>query len=256
MPKRSDISKMIFATGILLCIIAFSSSMLACTESSLPTDIGPNFQVQVVTEAKSVEGLHIELSTIPPPAKDDESEQDSRTIAVVRADANGLAVFKGVRPGLYSLEVKDPASPVSVEIRVLKHPSMTLSAVITLQWPNRKFLAAQWASGFLSGSVKTDRGPLEDLRDPVFRPVAGAKLGLWTLVSHELIASQTTADAGSFDFPGVNAGEYFLQIEAPNFPHDYVPVRIDPRAEHQRFDLSIGNAICGELAVAFTKNRT
>jgi hypothetical protein len=273
MPKRTDITDLIknrgapaVTTTIQHCWLAIWSllarrlffvtvvglSAYACTESVLPTDIGPNFQVQIASEGKVVEGLQIELSTVPPPAKDEEPEQDSRIVAVVRTDSQGLSVFRNVRPGLYYVEVKHPASPVSIEIRVLKHPPKTLSAVITLQWPDRNFLAAQWASGFLNGSVKTDRGILEDLRDPVYRPVAGAKVSLWTLISHELIGSQVTGDAGSFDFPRVTSGDYFLQIEAPNFPHDYVPVTIDPRAEHQRFDLSIGDAICGALAVGFT----
>lgn len=227
-------------------------SAYACTDSVLPTDIGPNFQVRIASEGKSVEGLQVELSTVPPLAKDNEPEQDSRIVAVARTDSDGLSVFRNVRPGLYDVEVKHPASPVSVEIRVLKHPRKTLPAVITLQWPDRNFLAAQWAAGLLSGRVKTERGILEDLRDPVYRPVAGAKVSLWTLISHELIGSEVTRDAGSFDFPGVTSGDYFLQIEAPNFPHDYVPIRIDPRAEHQRFDLSLGDGICGALAVGFT----
>ena len=261
MPKRTDIKTTLPIAGprrsvvaawccrVLLFAVATSSGF-ACSTSATPTEIGRHFRVEVTNQGKAVEGLQIGLDTYP------RGIEKSQTLSILRTNANGVAEFQKVHPGLYFIAIKHPAYGYSSVMRVMRHPPKGSAESVSFDWPGWKPLTAQSVSGLLNGHVGTDRGLAKDLAQPAYSPVQGAKITLSKFATNEALESQTTSVSGMFTFSAVPAGEYFLRIETPVsdsvrwlYPHDgYVPIMVDPSATFASLSLFLDDAICGELA--------
>jgi hypothetical protein len=241
-----------------LFLLFVSSDVAACSTASNPTPLGRHFVVQVSDRGKSVVGLAIELST-----DLRTGDEESRTVSIIRTDANGQASFKGVAPGLYYVAIKHPAFGYSIEIEAMRHPPKGSPDNVTFEWPRWKPLSTQTISGVLTGRTRTGRGTrtardlmLDLTGKPVYGEVEGARLTLSKAITNEAVDSQTTGSGGKFDFNNIPRGLYFLRVETPVtkpsqwlYPVDgYVPIEVDPSAKFLSLDLVLDNAICGELA--------
>jgi hypothetical protein len=237
--------------GTLFFAFFTSQSSRACSETSIPTKIGRNFNVRVFDRGNPVEGLPVELSTDP------EGDEKSQPVLTVKTDAKGSAHFKSVMPRLYYIGIEHPAFASSMVVQVMRRLPRGNSNTLTFQWPGWNPLSTQTVAGSLTGHARTARGALIDMTSPpVYSSVTGAKLTLSKAVSGEVVASQLTQEAGNFEFQRVPPGLYMLRVETPVFepahwiyPADgYVPIEVDPSSQFSRVNLELGNAICGELA--------
>jgi hypothetical protein len=238
--------------AILILLFLFSGSVFieACSQSSFPTKIGREFVVEVADRGNPVVGLQIELSTDP-----GASDAESRSVSIVRTDANGWAKFTGVQPGFYYVGIKHSAFAYSIEINVMRVPPRGSDQRITFEWPGVKPLSVQSVSGVMNGHVRTDRGLGPDSLYPIYVPVPGARLTLSKAVSSEVIDSQISNQVGVFSFQPLPVGLYFLRVESTNaagvrwfYPSDgYVPIEIDSAARLSSLNVFLDQAICGEL---------
>ena len=243
-------STTVMSTAILLVIVT-SQSSIACSDSSLPTQIGRNFKVEVFDRGKPVEDLQIKLST------NSKGQEESHTVLILKTNAKGTAEFNSVKPRLYYLGIEHPAFPSSIEVKVVRRPPHKNSNTITFQWPGWNPLSTQTVAGSLTGRARTSRPAIVDMTSaPVYSAVPGATLTLSKAVSGEVVSSQLTQKAGKFEFKSIPGGLYMLRVETPVFnpvhwiyPTDgYVPIEVDPASQFTSVDLELDNAICGELA--------
>jgi hypothetical protein len=237
------------ASGIGCCCILFlflaGKLTNACSESSIPKEVSPNFSVQILNEGEAVAGLKIELSTEP------KGDRESRTVLILVSDARGQATFGAVEPGLYFVGIRHSAFSSSEEILVKAHPSKNATKKITLGWPGVEPLKVQSLSGFLDGPVSSGQ-PLEDQVRPRYGPLGDVKLTVSSAISEELIESQVSSASGAFGFRPLAAGFYFLNIEPQSnqgsrYSMGFVPIEIDSSAKASTLSLQVFHAICGSL---------
>ena len=217
----------------------------ACSYSSMPKEVSPNFSVQILNEGEAIAGLKIELST------ESKGDQVSRTVLILVSDSRGQATFRAVKPGLYFVGIKHSAFSSSEEILVKTHPANNATKKITLEWPGVEPLKVRSLSGFLDGPVSSGQ-PLEDQVHPRYGPLGDVRLTLSSAISEELIDSQVSSASGAFDFRPLPAGLYFVEVQPHNnqgtlYSMGFVPIEIDPSAKASILNLQVFHAICGSL---------
>jgi len=240
-----------FLFGVVIFALLSWESAFGCSDTPFPSKVGRHFSVQVFDRGKPVEGLQIELSTVP------KGNEESRTILVLKTDAKGTAEFKGISPKLYYVGIKHPAFGSSIIVQVMRRPPHEDSSTVTFQWPAWKPLSTQNVAGSLTGRARTSRPAIIDMTGPpVYSAVPGARLTLSKAVSGEVVDSQLSQEAGKFQFKDIPAGLYMLRVETPVFnpvhwiyPADgYVPIEVAPLSQFYNVDLELDDAICGALA--------
>jgi hypothetical protein len=211
---------------LIFGILAIAARGAACVVIYPTVQVGPNFRVKVEDRGRAVEGLRIELSSEHP--------------AFVRTDAKGLAFFRGIRPGLYSLTADhDVGIPAGVDVRV-KRNGPTLVTVL-LQWPGIPPVPALSLSGWI-------RGP--DYLPGQSQPALSLEL-LEGSSGRSLKSLDTTAD-GTFDFGNVAPGLYFVSLK-PSALYGWdgspitglIAVSADPNASAHQLEIDLGWSSCG-----------
>lgn len=204
----------------MLAAIATIARCWACTLVYPSVDVGPNFQVEVQDEGRPVKDLRVEIR----------GYQGGHNQAVSDTDKNGLALFRGIRPGLYHLSADhDAGIPDGAEVEVkLGGPT---NVTVHLRWPSIAPVGVRSLKGTMHGA---DYFPGQS------QPIIS--LDLLEGRSGRLLKSAQTSDRGEFNFEGVAPGLYFLSLKPSG---DLIAVVVDPGAPTDHLDLDLGWTSCG-----------
>jgi hypothetical protein len=154
-------------------------------------------------------------------------------------DANGVAMFSHMQPGLFSVSVgRDAGIPDGVDLEVkLDGP---LDVTVPLKWPSG-VLRSRSLKGVLHSpdSLPGQSGPR-------------LSLDLIEAVSGGVVRSGQTDSAGEFNFPDTPPGLYFLRLN-PSGPKGWsgelitglIAIAVDPSANADGLDLDLGWTSCG-----------
>lgn len=203
---------------------------LACVYMVSPSQVirvGPTFRVEVDNHrGRPVQGLSLQLESDTP---------EGRAVT----DGDGFASFRGLAPGLYSLNALQ--DDVSWAGRVLQVGSNGPADItVTMAWPAAAPVAVRSLKGTLRGPESAPGQPGPEL-----------KLTLLSGVSGQELASARTSPHGDFDLRITPPGIYFLNI-GPFTQHPdgnpiggRIAVSVEPDAPADHFELELVPTDCG-----------
>jgi hypothetical protein len=212
------------SSKLILAAIALAIRCEACIIACVPIDVGPDFQVKVENPGGLVKGLRLEL------AQGQENDQQAVT------DNSGFAVFRGIRPGSYSLGVSHQAEISSQQCIEVKRSSPR-EITVPLTWPSKAPIP-----------LRSFKGELHFSRDRPGQPQLSRSLDLLDGISGVRLKRAQTNGNGEFNFEDVKPGFYLLSIN-PLGPGGsdtgVIAVVVDPAAPADHLDLDLGWTDCG-----------
>jgi hypothetical protein len=167
-------------------------SWLACDIDYMFTSytVGPDFTVTVKSKFKSVSQLKMVL--------DGEGISESKVVSIMKTTGtDGVARFRAVKPGKYSLCLEELTGPGSAEVTVVSNPRDPDQ--IVLDWPDIEY------------SLLNVSGRMISFQDRM--PLKGAQVLLLDIpAGHEIARTATDAD-GHYTFPLPKDGVYVLRFK-------------------------------------------
>ncbi len=212
------------SSKLILAAIALAIRCEACVIVCAPIDVGPDFRVKVENPGGPVKSIRLELA----------QGQGNTQQAVT--DNRGFAVFRGIRPGSYSLGASHQAEISSQQCIEVKRSSPK-GITVPLTWPSRAPIP-----------VRSIKGALHFSRDRPGQPQLSRSLDLLDGISGVRLKGAQTNGNGEFNFEVVKAGFYLLSIN-PLGPggsdSGLIAVTVDPASPNDHLDLDLGWTDCG-----------
>lgn len=164
-------------SGFAIALIAAPVHCWACVIIYPSIRVGPDFQVKVEDRGRPVRGLRVEIDHL-------------RAFT----DRDGLAHFRKIAPGSYSLRVDhDAGIPAGADLQVsLDGPA---SVTVPLHWPSVAPVLARSMKGVLHAA--------DYFAGPTAPPPPSASLDLLEGLSGRVLASGHTTTAGEFSSMGL-----------------------------------------------------
>ena len=234
---------------MLLCsliVLLTTRPSSACTYSYDPKYVTRDFTVEIMDHGRGIANLHVQLEEL------GVSANKPKNALTAVTDDYGVASFKGVRPGAYTISIRNIQISPPEDIIVKETPSDGALQKVAIQLPDNDILRVRSISGSIHGQMRTN--------DPVNYLVlvdfgAGVKLTLILARSEEIVESHVANDSGGFSFSALPESLYFLHLEAPAEPaahrralSEYIPIAIDPSAKVPNLDLYMSPGICVDFA--------
>ena len=202
---------------VLSAFFSIALPGLACTVVYSTEAVGQTFKVKISGFDGSVAGLPVGLYV----------DGVSKVRAVT--DKDGLALFRGVQPGLYYVSPDHGAGISGVaQIEVKQAESREIS--LSLNWPSEKPI--------LSRSL---RGTIHWANWNPGQSQPKMSLELLEGISGRVLEKTNTDGNGAFEFQEVARGLYFLRVDSDGL----IAVSVTPGAPAERLDVNIGMTSCG-----------
>lgn len=214
-----------------------------------------SFSVRVTNDIGPVVGLKLKVSFFKYAEFEKLSEEEQRAyeehpaaaqskfevvLAEATTDSTGTAILKVAETGVFTLAPDTPVEQLSwVDVDVSDRPSF---AVVELKWPETAILSTRHLRGRLTKGLYSSRS----------LPLNNTALKLHSLVEYKEIAATNTTTDGSFDFPDVPPGLYFLQILPTTAktddlykPEGNVAIYVTANSKRESLAISTVNTSCG-----------
>ena len=233
---------------LLLCstfVVLTAQSLSACTYLYDPKEVTRTFSVEITDHRRGISDLHVQIEEA------GVSGNKSKHTLISVTDDHGLAQFRDMRPGAYTISIKNVAlQPEDIIVKGM--PSERALRKIAILLPDDEVLAVRSVSGSIHGQMQA--------ADPVNYEAlvefgTGVKLTLIRAVSEKIIESHAAGDSGGFTFSPLPEGLYFLHVEVSAEPtmhrravSEYIPIKIDPSAKAPNLDLRMSPGTCVAFA--------
>lgn len=170
---------------LLPLLVTLSPIAWTCTIVFSLVPVGPNFQVKVDGQGRPVQGMQIELTG------------QGRKFA--KTDKNGIARFRHIAPGDYSVRANSFAASESAVRVSVGGPS---GVIVPLRWPAIGLLTSSALQGVIRGP-----GFFPSRSQPIL------SIDLVESISGRVLKSFQTTESGEFNVQGVAPGLYFLNLK-------------------------------------------
>jgi len=216
------------SVALFLASLATSPVSSACSVTSLPISVGPNFWVKVSGYDGPVKGLRLNLSSGSP--------RDRGRSAVT--DDNGIATFNDAPRGTQYLQAGHDNGP-GFELDVKRGGPANI--IVPMQWPAIEPIQVR----SLTGTMRAPDAVPGRLEQPVL------SLELLDGISGRVLASINTTSRGAFDFGKLAPGVYFIHLKPytafSQTVEGLISVAVDPAAPARagKLDLNLTWTSCG-----------
>jgi hypothetical protein len=184
-----------------------SITAFGCMTNTPQYTVPPSFSIHVSNDHGAVVGLKLrvtrfktraEVSKLTREERGANLEQLVETIAESITDNSGDAYFNLVTTGHFNVHAHHPAGQLGIAINVENDAK---PVAVNLIWPGSFILSTQLQGRIADGLMISRNVPLKRVA-----------ITLHDLVSFDQIGATETADDGSFLFPDVPEGLYFLRV--------------------------------------------
>ncbi len=196
------------SVGLALAAALFAAG---CDESTGPAGAPTDLTVQVYVDANGNGAFN--PGDVPVAGATVTATGEDGAEATAQTDAQGAAVFTGLRPGSYALSLAATTPPGAV-LATATQPLVTATSA-------GGAAAAEFRYAYLPGSVNgrlfRDDNANEEFDAGVDLPAPGVTVQIFTgpAAEGEPVASTSTDAAGSFAFGTLRPGTYTVRVVAP-----------------------------------------